>query len=285
VFSAEPRDLSLFWTLFYIASAGNEQNAGSFNRLINTGDGAQDSRFVGGSQRIALELARRLSRRVFLGQPVRRLAQGRGYVRAETDRMSVTAKQAIVTVPPALRSAIRFDPALPPLQAQLAQRFPMGTVYKVMAVYDRPFWRDAGLTGQATSDTGPVKITFDNSPPDGTPGVLLGFIEAQDGRRALTETPQQRRDAVLESFARYFGAAARNPRAYVEKSWAEERWSGGCYGGYLAPGVLVDYGPWIRQPHGRVHWAGTETSTYWAGYMDGAVRSGERAAAEVLATL
>jgi monoamine oxidase len=285
VFSAEPRDLSLLWTLFYIAAAGNENTPGSFNRLINTADGAQDSRFVGGSQRVSLEAARRLGRRVLLREPVRLITQRRGGARVETDHYSLSAKRVIVTVPPALRSSIRFDPQLPPLQAQLAQRFPMGTVYKVMATYDKPFWRDAGLTGQATSDTGPVKITFDNTPPDGGPGVLLGFIEGEDGRRAFALTPQQRRGAVLESFARYFGDAARSPTSYIEKSWAQELYTGGCYGGYLGPGVLMDFGPAIRQPHGRVHWAGTETATYWAGYMDGAVRSGERAAREVLAAL
>ena len=285
VFSAQPRDLSLLWTLFYIASAGNEQNPGSFNRLINTADGAQDSRFVGGSQRISIEAARRLGRRVLLREPVRLIKQSRGGVRVQTDRYSLSAKRVIVTVPPALRSSIRYDPQLPPLQAQLAQRFPMGSVYKVMATYDKPFWRDAGLTGQATSDTGPVKITFDNTPPDGGPGVLLGFIEGEEGRRAFALTPQQRRDAVIESFARYYGDQARNPTSYIERSWAQELYTGGCYGGYLAPGVLTDFGAAIRDPHGRVHWAGTETATYWAGYMDGAVRSGERAAREVLAAL
>src|SRR3712207_6053042 len=108
----------------------------------------------------------------------------------------------------------------------------MGSVIKCEAVYDKPFWRDAGLTGQATSDTGPVKITFDNSPPDGGPGVLMGFIEGEDGRRAFGLTPAQRRASVLDSFARYFGDAARSPSSYIEKSWAQELYTGGCYGGY-----------------------------------------------------
>jgi monoamine oxidase len=286
VFSAEPRDVSLLWTLFYIASAGNPSTPGDFNRLINTADGAQDSRFVGGSQLVAIKAAKRLGRRVILNQPVRRIVQGKGFARVETGKLSITAKRVIVTVPPALRTSIDHSPALPALQAQLAQRFPMGTVYKCEAIYDRPFWRDAGLSGMATSDTGPVKLTFDNSPPgDNPPGVLLGFIEATEGRRALGLTAAQRKAAVLESFVRYFGDQAGSPKAYIEKSWATERYSGGCYGGYLAPGVLSDYGAMIRQPHGRVHWAGTETSDYWAGYMDGAVRSGERAAKEVLAEI
>ena len=285
VFSAEPRDISLLWTLFYIASAGNASTPGDFNRLIDTTDGAQESRFVGGSQLVAIKQAKKLGKRVILSQPVRRIVQTKGSVRVETDKLSITAKQVIVTVPPALRTSIDYSPALPALQAQLSQRFPMGTVFKCEAVYDTPFWREAGLSGMATSDTGPVKLTYDNSPPDGSPGVLLGFIEATDGRRALGLTPAQRKAAALESFARYFGDKAKSPKAYIEKSWATERYSGGCYGGFLAPGVLSDYGEMIRKPHGRIHWAGTETSDYWAGYMDGAVRSGERAAKEVLAKL
>jgi monoamine oxidase len=285
VFSAEARDISLLWFLFYIASSGNPSTPGDFNRLINVADGAQESRFVGGSQLISIKAAKRLGKRVILSQPVRNIVQGRGVVRVETDKLSITAKRVIVTVPPTLRTTIAFDPLLPPLTSQLAQRFPMGTVYKCEAVYDEPFWRADGLTGQATSDTGPVRITFDNSPPDGTPGVLLGFIEAQDGRRALGLTAAQRKKAALDSFARYFGPRAASPKSYIEKSWALEPYTGGCYGGFLPPGVLLDYGEAIRKPHGRVHWAGTETADYWAGYMDGAVRSGERAAREVLAEI
>lgn len=123
---------------------------------------------------------------------------------------------------------------------------------KCQARYPTPFWREEGLTGQATSNTGPVKVTFDNSPADGTPGVMLGFIEGTDGR---------------------------------VKSWAADPWARGCYTGYTAPGVLLDYGTALREPIGRIHWAGTETATRWSGYIDGAVQSGERAAAEVLEAL
>jgi monoamine oxidase len=161
----------------------------------------------------------------------------------------------------------------------------MGTIFKCMAVYDEPFWRKEGLTGQATSDTGPIKITFDNTPPDGGPGVLLGFIEATDGRHYLRKTDEERKRDVLASFARYFGERALQPRSYVDKSWTEERWSRGCYTGFTAPGVLLDYGSTIREPFGRVGFAGTETASIWNGYMDGAVRSGERAAKEARAEL
>jgi monoamine oxidase len=174
---------------------------------------------------------------------------------------------------------------MPALRDQLTQRMPMGNVIKVQCIYDEPFWRDDGLAGQATSDTGPVKITFDNSPPDKKPpfGVLMGFMEGSEGRVWGTRSREERRRATIECFTRYFGPRARRVRQYVEKSWAAEPWTRGCYAGFMPPGTWTDHGTALRRPVGRIHWAGTETATVWNGYMDGAVSSGERAAREVLA--
>jgi monoamine oxidase len=280
VFGAEPRDISLLFVLFYIHAAG------SLDNLINTAGGAQESRVVGGSQSISLEMAKRLGRRVVLNAPVYEIATTPGGVRVETDSAAWAAKRVIVTVPPALAGRIRYRPGLPALRDQLTQRMPMGTVFKCMAVYDKPFWRDQGLAGQATSDTGPVKITFDNSPPDARPGVLLGFLEGEEARTWVTRSKKERRAAVLDSFARYFGDEAKTAvKGYIEKSWADEPWTRGCYEGFTPPGVLLDYGAELRKPVGPIHWAGTETATLWTGYMDGAVQSGQRAAAEVLSEL
>ncbi|MGI9183816.1 MAG: flavin monoamine oxidase family protein [Solirubrobacteraceae bacterium] len=285
VFAAEPRDLSLLFGLFYVASATNETTAPDINRLFNTPNGAQDSRFVGGSQLIALTMAAQLGSRVLVNQPVRLIEQSGTDVTAVTDSFTVRGKHVIVTGPPSITALIRYEPALPTMRAQLTQRYPQGSVIKVEAVYDRPFWRDQGLTGQAVSLTGPVKITFDNSPPDGSPGVLLGFIEGQAARQYGQMSASARQAAVIDNFVTYFGAQARNPSQIVEMNWSDEPWTRGCYVGYTAPGVLLDYGPAIRAAVGRIHWAGAETSDYWNGYMDGAVRSGERAAREVLAGL
>jgi monoamine oxidase len=160
---------------------------------------------------------------------------------------------------------------------------PMGWYAKVEAVYPTPFWRSDGLSGQVVSDTGPVRTTFDNTPPDGTPGVLMGFIAADDGRVWSQLSASERRNAALGSFARYFGTAALGPIEYVEKDWTAEEWSRGDPVGLMPPGVLTQYGPALRPPVGRIHWAGTETAEMWTGYMDGAVRSGERVADEVQA--
>jgi monoamine oxidase len=155
-------------------------------------------------------------------------------------------------------------------------------VIKCIAVYERPFWRDHGLTGQATSDVGPVRVTFDNSPPDGQPGALVGFLEGRFARRLGRLPAAQRRDAVIACFTRLFGAEAGRPERFIERVWADEQWTRGCYGCYMAPGGWTAHGPALRAPIGPIHWAGSETASVWSGYMDGAVRSGERAAAEVL---
>ncbi len=285
VWACEPRDISLLHVLFYIHSAGNERTPGMFERLINTAGGAQQSRFVGGSQLISIRAAQSLGSRVVLSHPVRRIAQDRSGVSVQTDQLTFHGKSAIVTGPPSLTGRIYYEPELPALRAQLLQRFPQGSAIKIEAVYRRPFWRDHGLAGQVTSDTGPIKITFDNSPPDGRPGVMLGFVEGHDARVFGTLGPRQRRAQALHCFVRYFGTQAARPIAYLEKNWSEEQWTRGCYVGFTPPGVLTDYGPWIRRPFGRIHWAGAETSDYWNGYMDGAVRSGERAAHEAQSDL
>ncbi len=275
VFAGEPRDVSLLHVLFYIHSAG------SFDNLINTAGGAQETRFVGGSQLVSRKVAAALGSRVVLGSPVRRIVQGRHGVRVESERLDVEARFCVVTAPPALAARIEYEPGLPGRRDQLTQRMPMGSVLKVHALYAKPFWRDDGRTGQATSDTGPVKVTYDNSPATGGTGVLLGFIEGEEARTWSRRSLAKRRAAVLAQFARWFGPEAAKPRAYVEQNWMEEDWSRGCYGAWAPPGVLLDYGPALREPVGRIHWAGTETATEWCGYMDGAVSSGERVAADL----
>jgi monoamine oxidase len=282
IFGAEPREISLLFTLFYIAASGDERNVGTFERNFNTRDGAQMFRFEGGSQVLCDRLAHRLGPRVKLRTPVSRIVVGKGGVRVESRRYVITAKRVIVAVPPVLAGRIRYSPGLPASRVQLTRAMPQGTLLKVTAVYDRPFWRDAGLNGTAVSLNGPVNATFDDSPPDGSPGVLFGFVGGDEGRRFRGLSKADRRAAVLKNFADYFGAPALSPRTYFETDWPGAKWSRGGPVGIAGTGVLLDHGPAIREPVGRIHWAGTETSNYWNGYMDGAIRSGKRAAREVL---
>ena len=279
---AEPSLLHLLW---YIACAGNARTPGTLERLVNTEQGAQDSHIVGGAARIPERLAGQLGGRVILDAPARRIVHEGRSVRVVSDGLSVAARHAIVAVPPLLVHDIHFEPQLPPAHYQLAQRLPMGVLYKVSAVYDKPFWREKGLTGQAVSDTGPGRTTFDTSPPDGSVGVLLAFVGGRDAQAWQGRPSSQLFKAVLRSFARYFGERALHPRGQAIMAWPLDPWSLGGPTAYAPPGVLTRYGPALARPVGRIHWAGTETATYWRGYMDGAVRSGERAAGEVLARL
>ncbi|MGX1270648.1 flavin monoamine oxidase family protein [Streptomyces phaeoluteigriseus] len=285
VFSAEPRELSLLFVLFYIAAAGNEQTPGTLERLTETANGAQELRFVGGSQLVPVKLAATLGDRVVLNAPVRTITRsGSSYV-VTADGVTVTAKRVVVAVPPPLAARISYDPLLPADRDQLTQRLPMASVGKAIAIYDTPFWRADGLNGQVVSDTGAVSSTFDNSPPDASYGALMGFIEA-DKMRALDASPADTvRAAVLADFATYFGDRAKTPTSFVLQRWNNEAYTRGGPVSIAAPGVLTQYGPALRRPVGGIHWAGTETSVHWMGFMDGAVRSGERVAKEVLAAL
>jgi monoamine oxidase len=279
LYACEPRDVSLLGVLSDIASSG------SFGGLFEIEASAEEYRFFGGAHEIPDRMAGELDGRVVTGSPVRRIVQEEGQVLVESDRATVLAGAMIVTVPPALRGRIEYVPALPPLHDGLSQRMPMGAVIKCHAVYDAPFWREAGLNGRAESDTGPCKVTCDNSFPDDDTGVLTGFILGSDAREWGRREVRERERAVLECFARYFGERALGPLAYTETDWGAEIYSRGGYAGVPVPGMILNHGPALTEPVGCIHWAGAETASEWNGYMEGAVESGERAAQEVLSAL
>ena len=273
VFSVEPADLSLLHVLFYAASAGG------WDDLIDTEGGAQQDRIVGGSQLISIRMAEELGDRIQLESPV-------SEIRSDGDAVvvgDVRARRAVVALPPALAGRLDYEPALPAQRDQLTQRMPMGTVMKCMAIYDEPFWRQDGLSGQALSMPGSAQVIYDNTPPNGSPGVLLGFLEGDDARTLATAPEAERREAVVGTFTRLFGPRAASPDGYVDKDWSAEPYSRGCYAGVPTPGTWTSYGRALREPVGRVHWAGTETATRWMGYFDGAIQAGRRAASEALA--
>ena len=280
VWAAQPEDMSLLHALFYIHSAG------SLELLFETEGGAQQDRFVGGSQLVPIRMAERLGEeRLVPGAPVRRIEHSQDGATVHADGNVLRGRRAILALAPTLAGRIAYDPPLPGYRDQLTQRMPLGTVAKCMAIYDEPFWRSESLSGQGMSDRGPVRLTFDNSPPDGSPGVLLGFLEGRRARELGRLPEHERRTAVIDCFTRLFGPRAAKPDAYVERLWAEEEWTRGCYGCHLPTGAWTGYGPALHPPLGPLHWAGAEYAHVWNGYMEGAVRSGEAAAAEVVELL
>ena len=280
LFPAEPGEISVLHALFYLRSGGGPE------RMVGIAGSAQQTRIAGGAQLIAVRLAEALGNRVRLGCPVYRIDQPPGQAAVvHHDGGTVRARRVIAAIPPALAGRIRYSPALPGVRDQLTQRSFMGAVIKVHAWYDRPFWREHGLSGHVTADDGLVRLTFDQSHPAGAEGSIVGFIDAGHAFTASRLTPSERRAAVIEDLARVFGDQARHPVAYFERSWLDEEWSRGCYTGMMTPGTWTALGPALREPAGLIHWAGTETAVIWNGYMDGAIRSGEDAAATVLEAL
>ena len=283
VFATEPANLSVLHFLFYVASAG------SWDLLTDTEGGAQQDRFVGGTRGLShglADLVRSAGGEIRLSAPVDRLAHGDDGVTLRTDDGAVVrARRAVVAVPPALATRIAYDPPLPAARDQLTQRMPAGSVIKFHVVYDAPWWRDDGLSGQVLAVGDLIDVTFDGSPPDGSRGVITGFFEGAQAIEAETMGEDGRRDHLVDVLTRALGPQAASPRAYVDRSWSAEPWTRGCYGAHLPPGAWTQLGPALRPPVGPIHWAGTETAERWMGYIDGALESGERAAVEVLAEL
>lgn len=276
VFAAEPQEISFLYFLFYLRSGKG------FEALSEVQNGAQQDRFKGGSQQLSIKLAEPLGDDLVLNTPARGVQQTPQGVEVRTDWGAHNAAYAIIAIPPALAARIEYDPPMPPNRDQLTQRMPMGSVIKCIAAYDKPFWRDRGLSGESFSETGPIAATFDDSPEDGAQGALVGFMVGRDARAWTGADPDKRREAVLEHFARLFGDEARKPTEYIDQDWPAETWSRGCYEGFMPPGVMTAYGDALRAPVDRIHWAGTETALEHTGYMDGAIESGYRAADEVL---
>ncbi len=250
--------------------------------LMSIADGSQDSQFDGGAQGIVDRIAADLGDAVRLSEPVTAVEQRSDRVLVTTAAGTVTAGHVVVSVPPSLTGRIRFDPPLPADHALLRNSTPAGTEIKAVAVYDTPFWRDDGLAGSSVAMDDAFEVTLDSSPASGTPGMLALFSAGPKARGLARLTPEERRTEALATLIRRFGPTAADPVDYEELNWAEEEWSRGCSMAHFGTGVLTQFGPLLRRPVGRIHWAGTETAERSHGGIDGAVRSGERVAAEIL---
>lgn len=279
VFSVDACELSMLHVAFYFGAAGG------VGTLTATRGGGQDSRFAKGMQGLSTGMASGLGDRVLLNQVVDRIQHDAGGVRVLTGGLEVRAKYVIVALPPTLAGRLRYTPALTADRDLLTQRIPMGTAIKMMLVYDTPFWREAGLSGMAVSDRDVPQLMYDNSPEDGSCGIILGFTEGVPARRWLRESSETRRAEAIRTAVDCFGSRAAHPSEFIELSWTEEEFSRGCYAGTMPPGAWISYGAALRDPVGRIHWAGTESATFWAGYVEGALQAGERAASEVAARL
>eukprot|EP00914_Ancora_sagittata_P006013 GHVO01012129.1.p1 GENE.GHVO01012129.1~~GHVO01012129.1.p1 ORF type:complete len:413 (+),score=42.71 GHVO01012129.1:67-1239(+) len=281
IFCVEAHELSLLNLFWYTIQGQN------LHRLLSVTDGAQERKFVGGSMQLSEKMAGLIGDdNIHFNDAVIKIKQNQNDVTVVTENgKTYNVDYVISAVPTTLLNRVNFDPVLPPLKIQLIQRLPMGSIIKTMTFYKTAFWREKGLSGQMITDLNPVQYCVDDTKADGTHPCIMGFIQANAARKMMELTPDQRRDAVCEHYAKVFKCDQfKEPLHYVEKNWAEEQYSGGCYVGTVPPGVMTSVFPVLRESHGRVYFAGTETATAWAGYMDGAIEAGERAAREVLHT-
>ncbi|UGT55948.1 flavin monoamine oxidase family protein [Nocardia asteroides] len=267
-----PGDVSLLHALRYIRAAGG------IDHMLDVEGGQQQDRITETTQEIAKRLAERLGDRVVLGTPVRRIAQTDNGVTVSTDSAVIDAKYAIVTTAPAHRADIEFLPALPEKADGLTKTWRMGALSKAFVAYERPFWRAQGLSGEAVTDTGAVFITFDVSPDDRGPGILMAFCDPRVFDGFGTEI---RRSRVTQQLVDLYGAEASTPIDYVDHCWGTEAFAPGGPNPAVAPYASVSYGSALTEPHGRIHWAGTETAGEWAGTMNGAVLTGLNVAERV----
>ena len=273
-----PAKMSLLHFLSMINSAGCD-----YMKLDSIKDSAQGTRFVGGSQLLCVKMAEQLGEKLRLSCPVREITDwDREVVTLRTDQGLIRARRVIVAIHPALCNQVKFQPALPAGRAALQQAWPAHSpARKTAMVYKRPFWREKGLNGHTIQIKGQVLWAWDNSPPGGEIGVINAFVvnallpsDLKDAQRELTQI-----------YARSLGEEALNPIAYYDHDWGRaDPWSLTCVSA-IPPGFWSSHGESLRPPCGNLIWSGTETAEIWAGYMDGAVRSGHHSALQALSSL
>lgn len=280
IFSAEAQEFSALSMLSYF------RHGSSFDEMAETVDGAQSLKVKGGMFQLAQRLAAALPPGVVqLEAAVSAVEQDERGVRVHHRKGVTEARRVVLAAAPTLLGRIAYSPTLPALREQLHQRLPMGNTIKVLVAYPSAFWRAQGLSGEIASAQGPFSPVMDAGVPGRSEGLLVGFLAGAQAREVQQMDAAQRRQTVVDCLVRYLGPAAAQPLAYVEKDWSSDPWSLGAYASLFPPGTLTAYGPWLREPCGRLHWAGTETAQIATGYIEGAIESGERAAAELAALL
>jgi monoamine oxidase len=248
--------------------------------------GAQTTRFIGGTGEIPRRLATLITDHIILDVPVQTIEHTADSVTVHCrGGLLARGRRVIVAISPTLAGRILYDPPLSGVRDQLTQRLPNGSAMKAFFVYDEPFWRADGFNGQVISDVGPAGMSNDTCIPGDDHGVVLMFLEG-DAARTFGRLPEdERRTALTAELVRHFGSKAAKPEFYVDGEWSDRQWTRGCYNANHGPHVWTTYGPALAAPIGVIHWASTDTATYWSAYMEGAVDAGERAAKAVVDSL
>lgn len=272
--AADPADVSVLHMAFYLSSGGGLRYLNAFE------GGAQDRRVDGGAHQLCQRLAEELGPgTVRLNSPVHAVDETAGSAAVYAEGEVHSCDAVVMAVPPALADEIDFRPDAPPRRT--TARTTPGRAVKVHLIYPEPVWREQGLSGWSVNADGPLLSTVDDSPASGGAGVLTGFVTGREATRYAALSPaEQRREAVAQAATIFPGLP--EPTGFRVTNWVREQYSRGCYAALFGPGDWNRLGPQLAARHGRVHWAGAETSTEFFGLMEGAIRSGHRAAAEIL---
>jgi monoamine oxidase len=279
IFCSQPGQLSPLTAIFYAAADEGIEH------MIGTVGGAQETLFVGGAWQMASKMAEGLGDAVIVNAPVRSIAQTDGGVTVTSDAGVWTASLAVVATAPPMAGRISYTPPMPPRRDALTQRMPMGSIIKLHVAYEKPFWRDKGLSGAILSDRTVTGMWMDHTVPGVETGGMVGFFAGGHAQAWAERSPEERRARAIEDLVTYLGPEANNPIEYVEQSWLAAPWQRGAYMAIPSPGALTAFGGALREPVGRIHWAGTETADVNVGYIDGAIQSGERVAGEIVKQL
>lgn len=284
--TGDPNRLSLPGLLDVIAALGG------LTSMLRTRGGAQDSLIAEGAgelvERLTAALVREHPERLRLDTRVTAIDDRGPEVTVETTAGPLHARRVVVTVPPPMLDGVAFSPPLPAEQQAAIEATSMGSVYKAIAVYPTPFWREEPSLSSGHAEfvllDEPGVATFDSSPPDG-PGHLCLLVGGPDARSLDHLTPMERRDLLLGRLAAHLGDQVTAPADWHEKSWHLDAFAGGGYTTLPEPGSRAGHVPLPHTPAGRIHWAGTERASTKPGCIEGAIAAGERAADEVISSL
>jgi monoamine oxidase len=277
IFACEPKDLSLLHALFYIRSGT------SLDCLITIDGGAQQHRIKGGMQHLAEQMAAPFSSQIRFDSPVQEIQKTENGYQVSGTNFEIYCEQVIMAIPPPLLAKIKFEPSLSEEKSELLKNYPMGKVGKCFLIFEKPFWRELGFSGQSVADENvSFQTLFDCSPADGSKGILMGFTIGSRAERFFELDRVERQNTMVKTVSRYFGPQAENFNQYEDFSMSDEPWSGGCYAALMQTGAWTQGRDAYRKSEGNIHFAGTEAAERWHGYIEGAVRAGELAADKII---
>lgn len=252
-------------------------------RLVAINDRVRQTRVRGGIWTVAERLAAELGDAVRTGVLVTGLVQDAEQVSVVlADGERLRARRALLTLPPWLAQKLSYDPELPSWREDVVHRTTPGSVVKAFAIYERPWWREHGWSGQMSADEGPVRVSFDTTDPGCQRGVLMGFFEGSEAETVSRLSVSLRRRLFLESLSGVFGPQAAEALDYVDRDWVTDPYTQGCHGAHFAPGLWRVNGQLLAEPFGRIHFAGAEYSSEFNGYIEGALLSAQEAASTIV---